>query len=278
MDSMKHNLSAEESAEQRQKASARRWRIGLIAFMAVSILIIVLIRVVLSALAGGPDLDGAISINLGDTIDESIESAGEEDYFRFTVPQNGTLRLFTDGDTDTSGRLLNSDGLQLANDDDSGSGANFEMIEGILAGTYYIGVRHSSSSGTGDYRLSALFERGGDDLVMCDIDNVSSITMRPNTGGGPFGRAGGDLTVAVRFDRDCDLGPSFRLEIKQEGGIGAMVSPATVGDALVLPNERVKAYNAPVRECGLIEHFMTKMYYVELENGDEYARQDVQRC
>jgi len=106
----------------------------------------------------GGDRDSATSINLGDTLSGRIESGGDHDYFRFTVPRSGTLTIFTSGDTDTFGTLQNASGATLERNDDSGNGTNFRIVRDVSSGTYYIAVRHFSSSGTGDYRLSLRFE------------------------------------------------------------------------------------------------------------------------
>lgn len=86
-----------------------------------------------------------------------IETAGDNDYFRINIPSNGSLTVSTTGNTDTYGYLLDSNGQQLAYNDDSNGTANFTITQAVSAGTYYVRVRHYSGSGTGAYTLVSSF-------------------------------------------------------------------------------------------------------------------------
>ena len=74
------------------------------------------------------------------------------DYFRVVVEQRGTLYVWTEGDTNTNGRLL-SDTDDIDSDASSGQGSNFRIIRVLAPGTYFVRV----SGGTGQYTLSASF-------------------------------------------------------------------------------------------------------------------------
>lgn len=64
-------------------------------------------------------------------------------------------RIYTTGSTDTYGQLYNSNGVLLKSDDDSGDGTNFMLKYSLTKGnTYYIKIRHFSSSKTGSYELN----------------------------------------------------------------------------------------------------------------------------
>lgn len=82
----------------------------------------------------------------------NLETAGDLDYFRINVTSGGTLTLATTGTTDTYGTLFDSAGNLLLENDDS-DGRNFRLAWPVTAGTYYVEVRHYSSSGTGSYQL-----------------------------------------------------------------------------------------------------------------------------
>lgn len=87
-----------------------------------------------------------------------IEYTGDNDYFRFQVGTAGTLTVYTLGTTDTYGYLLNSQGMELThNDDISATNRNFRITRSLSPGTYFVRVRHYSSSGTGAYTLAADF-------------------------------------------------------------------------------------------------------------------------
>lgn len=98
----------------------------------------------------------------GGTNDGEIETSGDIDYFSITTTEDGTLTVFTNGDTDTYGVLEDgSGGPVLDSDDDSGVGVNFSLTAQVPAGTYYVRVRHAlSGSGTGDYEVEASFTAG----------------------------------------------------------------------------------------------------------------------
>ena len=63
--------------------------------------------------------------------------------FRVAAGQ-GTLRVQSNGPTDTLGRLLDAEGAQLATNDDSGEGLDFLIETQVAAGVHYVEVRGSS--------------------------------------------------------------------------------------------------------------------------------------
>lgn len=82
----------------------------------------------------------------------AINYAGDVDYFALSVGSSGTLTAYTTGSTDTYGYLLNSGGSTLISNDDNPY-PNFRFSYSVSPGTYYIQLRHYSSSGTGSYTL-----------------------------------------------------------------------------------------------------------------------------
>ncbi|MDE0662004.1 MAG: FG-GAP-like repeat-containing protein [Gammaproteobacteria bacterium] len=84
-----------------------------------------------------------------------LESAGDRDVFRVVAGQ-GTLRVHSNGPTDTLGRLLDAEGAQLATNDDSGEGLNFLIDSKVAAGVHHVEV-HGYSTRTGPYSLSIEF-------------------------------------------------------------------------------------------------------------------------
>ena len=112
---------------------------------------------------------------------DAIDPAGEEDVYRITVTGSGTLTVYSTGSTDVYGYLLSSSGSELASDDDSGQGYNFQISHSVSAGTYYVRVRHYSTTGTGDYSISSSFDGGShyygsilnlDDSLKSSIDSA----------------------------------------------------------------------------------------------------------
>ncbi len=85
-----------------------------------------------------------------------IGKAGEEDLFRFTAPQDGRYIIDTLGSTDVVMKLFgpNSETALIAEDDDSGVSANARIAEPLIAGEYYVQVRHyNRASGKGNYSI-----------------------------------------------------------------------------------------------------------------------------
>ncbi len=80
-----------------------------------------------------------------------IYSGSDEDYFSFTVTA-GSVTIQTTGNTDTLGWLYNSAGTQLATSDDDGTGRNFQIVQTLNAGTYYVRVG-SFQTRVGPYTL-----------------------------------------------------------------------------------------------------------------------------
>ena len=175
----------------------------------------------------------------------TLESGGDRDVFRFATG-SGTLRVYSNGPTDTYGTLLTADGGQLANDDDSGESTNFAIDAEVAAGVHYVEVRHYSSTGTGAYTLSVEFvladdhgstpeastpvaslpgsargelEREGDrDVFRVDLDEPGTLTAYTTGGTDTVGKltdAGGDL---IAEDGDSRDGSNFEIEAAVEEG------------------------------------------------------------
>ena len=89
-----------------------------------------------------------------------IETAGDVDYFLTTSYQAGTLVVYTQGSTDTTGELQDVGGTVLATDDDGGPGSNFRIAYSVQPGTYYIKVSGFRNA-TGHYRVTAETSGGG---------------------------------------------------------------------------------------------------------------------
>ncbi len=89
--------------------------------------------------------------------DGELEWGGDLDYFRIELEKPGTLRARTSGDTDTTGALLDHNGVLLAVDDDSGAGPNFYIRRDLEAGSYYVEVGGFDVETTGEYVLEIEF-------------------------------------------------------------------------------------------------------------------------
>ena len=104
----------------------------------------------------------AVSLDLnGMEEDWQISPAGDVDYLKIDVPSAGLLKVWTTGNTDVIGILID-DNLEIVNndlaDDDAGNGLNFRIEEDVSAGTYYIAVQ---GFGTGLYDIHSEFTAAG---------------------------------------------------------------------------------------------------------------------
>ena len=122
----------------------------------------------------------ATTLTVGTSRTEAINPDNDIDYFSVQINQTGQLTVWTTGSLDTVGRLENSAGTTLAENDDGGSSANFSITLDVEPGTYYVRVRGYGGN-TGNYTVHAAFEaeetdtstdvNGGD----VDTGNIPSI-------------------------------------------------------------------------------------------------------
>lgn len=86
----------------------------------------------------------------------AIGKVGEEDIFRFTAARDGRYVIDTRGPTDVVMKLFgpNSETALIAEDDDSGVDTNARIARDLIAGDYYVQVRHyNARSGMGNYSI-----------------------------------------------------------------------------------------------------------------------------
>ena len=106
---------------------------------------------------------------------------GDDDVFRITVPSAGTLTIYTSssGWFDNEGKLMDAGCGTIAehNNIDWPWNPNFEIVQPVSAGTYYIEVEATNMFFQGDYTLHVEFDGG-----------VSNHTITASAG------AGGSIT------------------------------------------------------------------------------------
>lgn len=85
-----------------------------------------------------------------------IGKEGEEDIFVFTANRDGIHIIDTAGPTDTVMKLFGPNGETnlVAEDDDSGLESNARIARSLIAGKYFVQVRHyNRKTGVGDYSI-----------------------------------------------------------------------------------------------------------------------------
>ncbi len=112
-------------------------------------------------------------------LEAEIGTAGDEDYYRLSFSGGGSYTIETTGSIDTYGYLYDSNHNQIAYDDDSGEGTNMKMVY-TLSGrqTYYVKIRHWSSSGTGSYGLKVTppHDASSNDWEGSDFSSATQLT------------------------------------------------------------------------------------------------------
>lgn len=97
-----------------------------------------------------------LQVNAARRTAAAIGKVGEEDLFRFTAARDGRYLIDTRGPTDVVMKLFgpNSETALIAEDDDSGVDTNAQIVRDLLAGNYFVQVRHyNRANGMGNYTI-----------------------------------------------------------------------------------------------------------------------------
>jgi len=97
-----------------------------------------------------------LEVNAKHRTTASIGKFGEEDLFRFTAAKQGRYQIDTRGSTDVVMKLFgpNSETALITEDDDSGVDTNALISRDLVAGNYFVQVRHyNRASGKGNYSI-----------------------------------------------------------------------------------------------------------------------------
>lgn len=108
--------------------------------------------------SAGATVSDAIPLEVGASrrTQASIGKFGEEDLFQFVAATDGRYVIDTRGPTDVVVKLFgpNSPTALVAEDDDSGYALNARLAGDLVAGTYFLQVRHySRATGLGKYSV-----------------------------------------------------------------------------------------------------------------------------
>jgi hypothetical protein len=97
-----------------------------------------------------------LEVNAKRRTQAAIGKFGEEDLFRFTAESDGQYVVDTRGPTDVVMKLFgpNSPTALMAEDDDSGVDLNARITANLIAGEYFVQVRHyNTARGMGSYSI-----------------------------------------------------------------------------------------------------------------------------
>ena len=232
------------------------------------------------------EAETAIAITSGEPAPGRIATGGDFNYFKFVLASANDVWIAapSSDSLDTVGTLLDSDGEEVVENDDSDirfMRTGFSIRRELAAGTYYVKVRAFSSNATGVYAL--FFEEVP--------DNSSAATARPislySLAAGRVDTGTPDNYFSLTVDRDTwllllghwDFSESLTASITDDqgaavigyppssGGVKAFLSPGTYsvwmsargdGGAYVLQplistsdqglHDRCKAVASPIRD------------------------------
>ena len=102
--------------------------------------------------AGGRDCSEAEPIAVGREVTGNLRGA-DLIYYAFEAPDDLPFNIYTTGDSDTVGLLLDADCRVLAADDDSGEGLNFRIERELGSATYYVAVRGKAPGDSASFTL-----------------------------------------------------------------------------------------------------------------------------
>lgn len=128
-----------------------------------------------------------------------IGVAGDQDYFRINLAEAGILVVDSIGTTDTFGLLLDAGGNELASDNNSGDGSNFQISRALVAGAYYVRVSHVNSvGGTGGYQVVYSFTASPVAPEIA-VEQPAGTELADGSGVVDFGQSRTGLTVSRAF-------------------------------------------------------------------------------
>ena len=109
--------------------------------------------------SGGEALELASELVLGTPVQGTIAAGADAGIYRITLPADTDVWVYTTGDTDTAGTLLDADGIEITANDNSLMPIgpfNFSIRTALGAGTYYLRVAGAGDSEAGSYTLHAV--------------------------------------------------------------------------------------------------------------------------
>lgn len=199
-----------------------------------------------SSYSGNADFSNAVDITVDETVDVSIETAGDVQYFKFIPDADANYSFYSSGSDDTYVTLYNEYGEELSSDDDSGTDRNFKINYYLNASmTYYFGSKFFSDGSTGNFQVT---------LTQENISNIVSIAYKSNS---PL-KEGVDNLVAKddsgnhynHYYSKCSVGDVFTVNYK-DGSFESYTACLSNGDSKD-SNQHIhfESENGDIIECG----------------------------
>ena len=191
--------------------------------------------------------------------DTSVQLADSGDCFGFTLPIAGTFTISTSGFADTVGRLYDSSGSLIEENNDDGFGANFEISSFLSAGTYYLLVRpFDPEDAFAPYTFNIDYDPTP---TSCTVDSTTSIISIPYTSSG--------FSLSSPQDIDCftfTLSAGRTVTISTTGSIDTYGGLYDSNENLIALNDDTTNDDGEITDLNFsINRFLSSgTYYVEV--------------
>ena len=191
------------------------------------------------------------------TIDEAMTDL---DYFRIDVPRDGTdVTVRSAGSTDTAGRLLDSELMEVAAED--GGDGNFRIETTLDAGTYYLEVMGEA----GRYRVIA---SGSDPDCACAEEAMMGMDHGGTAETSTLMPIGPPLTGEIADADDVDV---FRIDLAGNASVTFAAAGPTDTMAVLKNGAGEELASAdgggPAMNFGITEELAPGVYYLEVSGA-----------
>jgi len=163
----------------------------------------------------------AKSLKVNSIFKSSIKPDDDIDYYRLPISKHGVLKIFSSGDTNTKGKLLDFHQDVLAeNNDDNEKEKNFFIEYEVNPGIYYVAVKSATSEEiSGSYTLHTIFDsiNAHDSLDEISQSNLKTqkVESHRKIKEYPFEYKVGCVTIGKPFpipkDKHCESVECFSL-------------------------------------------------------------------
>jgi len=201
----------------------------------------------------GDDCDTAMPLAVNSSYSGTFVTDMDIHFFKITPSSSGTLTVYTTGDTDTLGGILDDDCFLLEDDDDSGNNFNFNMSMTLAAGTYYIATTPAVYDETGPYTLYLSFTGSGSSGGSANPNQVS-LELGEEVPIGSSSVGTGNMILTANIDED------------PIDGMAISIPPASYQEATTFT-----VSHSPIISHSGNENFNPVTPLISIENGGEYA-------
>ncbi len=174
----------------------------------------------------GNTMAAATSVLLPSNTNGVIGSAGDEDFFKFTLATRMEVTAKTTSSIDTYGDLLNAAGTTLASNGDANGRLDFQIVSVLDPGTYFVRVRGNTTATTGSYVLNLSSRAVPQPEIRITGKNLEIVTgdVTPST---TDGTAFGAVTVGGYADHVFTIRNLGNSELRLTGSPAVVLSGAT---------------------------------------------------